>query len=231
MADIRLEQGKAWLGVSGFGVQLDVYYQTPGYGRTYLTSTPANNTGNGTFGNGIYVSAPPYMYIGTTGIGAYKLWAERPGDSSVRSNEATYYFDPDNYEGGGDPFDWNGYGIVDDLIFPAKWFTIQGIHRRTMPESDEPVYDWDHIVVSPSSTCEAECANYQHYVTVPAHSTSGESAFSGLKFAFPGSPGNTFYAYIRDHNCSAVSNVHTITGVSGSGGSYDVGTLSLYVPA
>jgi hypothetical protein len=51
------------------------------------------------------------------------------------------------------------------------------------------------------------------------------------KFAFPGNPGNTFYAYIRDHNCSAVSNAYTITGVSGSGGNYDVGTLSLYVPA
>lgn len=236
MAEIRIKNGKAWLGVSGFGVTVKVYGQAPISDPVFLGETPDNNSGSGTFGNGEYAwhrseQDYHYVYILTNGIGTYKIWAEDPDYPGVKSDEATYYFDPDNYQGGGDPFDWNGDGNVPDRAVPAKWFTIEGVHRRVLQLPSQGNEDFDHIVVSTSSSCDELIPNHRHNITVPLGETEGEVSFSGLVFAFPGTPGNTFYTYIRDHNCvNGQSNVYTISNVTSSGGNYDVGTLTLQLP-
>ncbi len=235
MADIRIKSGKAWLGVSGFGVKLKVHYQPPNWSPVLVEETPSHNAGNGTLGNGEFAwdrqGDTHYVYLITYGgVGTYKLWAEHPDNPGVKSNEETYYFDPDNYQGPGDPFDWNGDGIVqNELIVPGKWFTIYGVHRRETTLPSDGTEDWDHIVVSTSSSCDTLIPNHRDNITVPYGEYSAWVNFSGKKFAFPGNPGNTFYAYIRDHNCNEHSSVYTISNVTGSGGNYDVGTHTVHV--
>jgi|GEM_PF-2877912 len=125
MADIRITQGTAWLGASGFGVTLNVYGQAPNSSPVLLGYTAAAQPGNGVIGNGAFQSTP--WYLPTNGIGTYKVWAEHPNNSGVKSNEVTYYFDPDNYQGSGDPFDWNEDGIIQQvLIVPGLDFSVSG---------------------------------------------------------------------------------------------------------
>ena len=125
MAEIRIVSGAGWLGFSGFGVQLNIYGQAPNSSPVLLGYTPSDQPGNGLLGNGTFLSTP--WYLQTNGIGTYKVWAEHPDSSAAKSNEVTYYFDPDHYQGSGDPFDWNGNGVIQSaLIIPAKKFWVYG---------------------------------------------------------------------------------------------------------
>jgi hypothetical protein len=148
MADIRITSGKAWLKTSGFGVQLKVFGQAPNSSSVLLGYTSSDQPGNGVLGNGEFQSTP--WYIATNGVGTYKVWAEHPDNSGAKSNEETYYFDPDNYQGSGDPFDWDGDGQVrNDLIVPGIRFYISG--RIAWIQNQSLITDWGHLVVSPNN--------------------------------------------------------------------------------
>jgi hypothetical protein len=69
--------------------------------------------------NGLYASPSSPVYFPTGGTKkTYMIWAVHPNSPNTISVLATYYFDPDNYQGGGDAFDWNGTGNVGFLIVP-----------------------------------------------------------------------------------------------------------------
>ena len=125
MADIRILSGTAWLGFAGFGIQLKIIGQAPNSGPATLGYSSTDQPGNGVLGNGAILGTPWYWQ--TIGIGNYKIWAEHPDSSNVTSNEVNYYFDPDHYQGSGDPFDWNGNGVIQSvLLVPAKKFSVYG---------------------------------------------------------------------------------------------------------
>ena len=220
MADIMLSSAKAWLGVSGFGVKLKIYAETPNCSPILFGYTAEDLPGDGLLGNG---DIP--QYLGTTGIGTYKLWAEHPDNPGVQSNEATYYFDPDSYEGEGDPFSWNGDGIVTpSLIVPGKTFSVYG---TVVSDGDD--FDWIHCVVATSGACNTGKANIK--VCYSDCITRGNQCNFNCAFAFPTNIGtSTFYVYFRDHLCpdgGSQSNIVTLTNVSGTGESYNVGTMTI----
>jgi hypothetical protein len=221
MADIRIESGKAWLGVGGFGVSLKVFGQAPGSSAVLLGYTTSDNPGSGLLGDGAFASTP--WYLGTNGIGTYKVWAEHPDDAGVKSNEESYDFDPDHYSGPGDPFDWNGDAIVaNDLIVPAIYFRISG--RIAWIYGTSLITDNGHLVISPSNTCDTTNSNR---ITAVNTGSSGTvyTSYSDQYYAFRSNIGTTtFYVFFRDHNCSGCSQIRQVN-VS-SGGSYNIADLT-----
>jgi len=220
MADIRITQGTAWLGATGFGVKLNVYGQAPNSSPVLLGYTAEDQPGNGVIGNGAFQSTP--WYLSTNGIGTYKVWAEHPNNSGVKSNEVTYYFDPDNYQGSGDPFDWNGDGIIQqDLIVPGLDFTISG--RIKWIQGQSLITDWGHPVVSPNNQCDTTNSNRR--IDINTGQGTVYTDYSSLLYAFPSNIGTTtFYVFFRDHNCSGVSEIRSVS-VS-DGGSYNIDDLT-----
>lgn len=207
MADIRIKSGKAWLGFSGWGIRLKIYGQAPNLSPVLLAETPAHDPYSTppVLGNGIYAQSGQFLYLGTNGLGTYKIWAEHPDDSNLRA-EDTYYFDPD-YQGEGDPFDWRTDGNVPDLIIPAKHFTVTGTMQA------DYVVDELHLVASVDYDCDTIGPNFTY-----ALSGSPLRANFSRHFAFPTQTATTFYVYARDHDCySARSNVETLTNVTGDG--------------
>jgi hypothetical protein len=209
MADIRIKSGKAWLGFSGWGIELKIYGQAPNSSPVLLAQTPAHNPGSTPphLGNGIYAQeeGEQYLYLGTNGIGTYKVWAEYPEDSNLRA-EDTYYFDPDNYQGPGDAFDWRTDGTVPDLIIPAKHFYVEGTLQAN--------YDTEelHLVVSLDYDCDTLGPNFTFTL-----SGTPRSAGFHQHFAFHTQTATTFHAYARDHICAERSNVETLTNITGDG--------------
>lgn len=215
MADIRITSGKAWLGFTGWGVQLKIYGQAPNSSPVLLTQTQAHNPTEGTLGNGEFAwyrsqQDHQYLYITTNGVGTYKIWAEHPDDSNLKA-EDTYYFDPDNYQGSGDPFDWKGDGAVPDLVIVAKHFTVSGSMQSTVP------VDELHLVVALGSSCDSNLPNFR----IPLNQQTYTASFSQA-FSLPTTGASTFYVYARDHNCGSQSNVETLTNVTGNGETINV---------
>jgi hypothetical protein len=132
-------------------------------------------------GDGIYAKEEPeqFLYIGTSGSGTSKSWAEHPDYPGLKV-EDTYDFDP-NYQGPGDAFDWRTTGVVPDLIIPAKHFVVYGTVQAVNFIVDEL-----HVVANLSSDCEAVSPN----LTVPLSAPSYTENFS-KHFAFPSQTATT----------------------------------------
>ncbi|MFH0991714.1 MAG: hypothetical protein V1799_17035 [bacterium] len=214
MADIRIINGKAWLKESGYGVRLKIFGQAPNANPVFLGYTVPDKPGDGELGSGDFSGTP--WYLPTNGIGTYKVWAEHEDNASVKSYEEGYYFDPDNYQGSGDPFDWNGNGSVNsELLVPGISFQISGRIHWIESTSYISKEDWAHLAVSTQNASDTTSTNYRTYIP---DNTENDFYFdyNNQLFIFRSNIGTTtFYVFFRDHNGDCTE-IRQITASNGS---------------